>query len=211
MVFSEEAGSKVLLGTWLFPLLTPYACFSSLGTRLEMAEQDVSGVWGIHTYPVFALIQILCQHLRGSVQLSRSHGCWAQGWQKVSSALLLCPGCIPGSWGCLWPCLCLEHGKFAVFALCHVEVLQHGTNNPWEPCNNGSVGRIQHRAQRGCGGVCSSAATWGSSHSSGARLHLYFNGAVSQWCWLGWGWVDVTQGRVWLLLPGLSGWFCVQA
>lgn len=29
----------------------------------------------------------------------------------------------------------------------------------------GSLGRIQHRAQRGCGGVCSPAATWGQTET----------------------------------------------
>lgn len=38
MIFSEEAGSKVLLGIWLFVLPTPCSGFSSLETELEIED-----------------------------------------------------------------------------------------------------------------------------------------------------------------------------
>lgn len=45
MIFSEEAGSKVLLGIWLFPLPTPHAWFLSLETSLEVEALRAGCLW----------------------------------------------------------------------------------------------------------------------------------------------------------------------
>lgn len=76
---------------------------------MEGSQSRMSlGNGGFTQIPCWALIQILCQHLRGSVQRAGAVAAEHKADRRFSQP---CPGRTPGSWGAL-ALPCLEQGKF---------------------------------------------------------------------------------------------------
>lgn len=116
MIFSEEAGSKVLLGIWLFTLPTPHAWFLSLEASWEVEESQSRlslGNGGFTQILWGALIQILCQHLRGQ--------CTEQELWLLSTGLtegFLSPAlAVPLAPGVHWPRCAWSRGSFSICTL----------------------------------------------------------------------------------------------